>query len=115
MGLFSGMQAAGAIRRLKKGGTASLSYSQVANLIIDLFAAKNLLPKQQFDAVYALYRTYQADKVKVRVDNAGYEEMAMQVLKRLDRIAPYETYGAGHEDALRPLLEKVRAESAEEG
>ncbi len=106
MGLISGIQAVHAVKRLKAGKRAKLSYGQAADLAIDLLAAKQALPPPQFDALYAFFRTCQADKEKAEVDGAQYDQMVRDILEKAGRI----TGGKSCDESGTPFLKPVFAD-----
>ena len=55
MGIIADMKAFGAIQKIKRGGTAKLSVSQVVNVLINLSDAANKLSNAEYIKVYALY------------------------------------------------------------
>ena len=49
MGIFSDFGSINAVAKIKAGGTADISISQITNLIINLPDAKKNLKKEQFE------------------------------------------------------------------
>lgn len=108
MGVFSGIQAMKSVSKLKSGGTAKLSLAQVSNLIINLPDAQKKLSPAQFNSVYALFREFQKCKTKHEVDLSGYYAMAVDIIKKFDKIAPYEKYSGGNELEFSFLMDEIR-------
>ena len=112
MGILSRIQAIHSVQKIKKGETANLSISQITNLIVNLFDARKNLTKQQYEAVYKLYNELNKCRTKHQVDLQGYIDIAVDIIKRLDVIAPYEKFCGGNELEFSFLMEKIREEKA---
>lgn len=113
MGIISGIQAMIAVQKLKNGETARLSIAQITNLIINLPDAQRKLTKQQFDDVCSLYFELNKCRTKHQVDLYGYYDIAVDIIKRFDNIAPYEKYSGGNELEFSFLMDRIRNENKE--
>lgn len=112
MGLISDAKAIADLQKIKAGGTAMLSISQITNLIINLPDGKrNLLP-EQFNDVYNLYKQMRKCKTKIPMDMDGYMDTAVKIIKEFDKIAPYEKYSGGNEIEFSFLMQDIRKEPA---
>lgn len=109
MGLFSDIKAAKDVQKLKQGGNANLSISQVVNLITNMPDAQKNLSKGEFEQVYSLYKQMRKCSTKIPVDLEGYFDMALKIIQRFDSIAPYEKYSGGNEIEFSFLMEKIRS------
>lgn len=110
MGIFSNAKAIADIQRIKNGGTANLSPSQITNLLINLPDAKKNLTEQQFGAVYYLYKEMNSITRKMKLDIDGYYEQAANIIKMFDKLAPYEKYSGTDELETMLLLKVIRDE-----
>lgn len=108
MGFFSDMKAMKDISRIKSGGSAKLSISQITCLITNMPDAQKNLSKEEFNAVYALYKEMRGCKTKVQMDMDGYLNTALKIIKRFDAIAPYEKYSGGNESEFAFMMEDLR-------
>lgn len=113
MGIISGIQAMIAVQKLKKGKTARLSVSQITNLIINLPDAQRELTKQQFNEVCSLYFELNKCRTKHQVDLYSYYDIAVDIIKRFDNIAPYEKYSGGNETEFSLFMDIIRDENSE--
>lgn len=110
MGFFSDIKAIGSVQKIKNGGTAKLSISQITGLIINLPDARNNLPANKFNQVYELFNKLRTCNTKMELDYNGYLQQAVDIIKRFDAIAPYEKYSGGNEVEFSFLMEDIRAE-----
>lgn len=110
MGFFSDIRAISSIRKIKNGGTAKLSISQITGLIINLPDARNNLPANKFYQVYELFNRLRTCNTKMEMDYRGYLQQAVDIIKRFDAIAPYEKYSGGNETEFSFLMDDIRAE-----
>lgn len=110
MGLISGISAVSGVQKMKQGGTAKLSMAQITDMIINLPDATKNLSKEDFEKVYALYKEFKKCRTKMVLDMNAYLECATQIIKRFDRIAPYEKYSGGIELETQLMMEDIRAE-----
>lgn len=97
MGILSDFKAVRDLQRIKLGGTAKLSTSQITCLIVNMPDAQKNLPREQFEQVYSLYRKLRTCNTKMKVDYAGYLELAVEIILMFDELAPYEKYSGGNE------------------
>lgn len=114
MGILSDWKAVTDVQRIKNGGIANLSISQITNLIVNLPDAQKRLPASEFQKVYDLYRCLRKCKTKIPMDLDGYFDTAARIIFIFDQIAPYEHYSGGDSIEASFLLNDVRKMSAEE-
>lgn len=108
MGLFSDIKAVKDVQKLKQGGQANLSISQVVNLITNMPDAQKNLSNKEFEQVYSLYKQMRKCSTKIPVNLDGYFDMALEIIQRFDSIAPYEKYSGGNEIEFSFLMDKIR-------
>lgn len=108
MGILSDILAIKDVSRIKAGGVANLSISQIANLITNLPDAKKKLTKEQYDAVYALYKEFRSCTTKMPMHLKGYTDTVFKMIKRYDAIAPYEKFGGGNETEFAFMMDDLR-------
>jgi len=111
MGILADMRAAKDVLRIKKGGIAALSISQITNLIINLPDAKKNLPDDQFERVHSLFKELRKCSTPVKMDFEGYIDTAVKIIRRFDAIAPYEKYSGGNELETSLMMEDIRQSS----
>ena len=92
MGIFSNIKAMKNIQKIKNGGSASFTISNITNLIINLPDAEKSLPPSTFNQVYELYKQLNKCKTKMELDFDGYLATVVDILKEFDKIAPCESY-----------------------
>lgn len=92
MGLFSGMSALARLSKIKSGGTAKLSFSEITSLIVNLQDAKKNLPADQYRCVLGIFQALHEMKTKMRMDLLGYYTNATVIIGLFNRVAPYEYY-----------------------
>ena len=108
MGIFSGIKAIWDIQRLSKGGTAKLSLAQITSVIINLPDARKNLKRDEFEQVYALYKSLQKCKSKIPMGLEGYYDTSARLILMFDQLAPYQLYGGRSEIESEFLLSEVR-------
>ena len=108
MGIFSGIKAIWDIQRLSKGGTAKLSLAQITSVIINLPDARKNLKRDEFEQVYALYKSLQKCKSKIPMGLDGYYDISARLILMFDQLAPYQLYGGRSEIESEFLLNEVR-------
>lgn len=114
MGIISDIKAVIDVQRIKGGGTAMLSISQIVNLLINLpDATKNLSPRE-YEQVHALYKEMRKCKTKLPTDIEAYISTAIKIIKEFDKIAPYEKYSGGNEIEFSFMMTDIRGENYEE-
>lgn len=111
MSFFSDLKAAANVQRIKHGGTARLSLSQVTCLIVNMTDARKNLPERQFNEVYGLYRQFRKATTKIPMDKRTYTETAVKIIKIFDAIAPYERYSGGNELEMSFMMDDIRQEA----
>lgn len=109
MGMFSDAKAAIDVQRIKTGGTAKLSISQITCLIVNMSDAKKNLPEDQFEAVYSLYRQLRKCKSKIQMDIDEYYRVSGQIVLMFNHISPYEEYSGGNPIETAFLLSAVES------
>ena len=108
MGIFGDVKALGAVQKIKKGGCATLSISQITTLLVNMPDAQKKLPKDKFEEIYALYKEYRKCNTKLLYDMNEYTKMALKIVKSFDKIAPYELYCGGNEFEYAIFMEEIR-------
>ena len=111
MGFFSDIKAIGTIQKIKNGGTAKLSISQITGLIINLADAKNNLPDSKYKQICALFDDLRTCNTKFEMNYEGYLQQAIDIIKRFDVIAPYEKYSGGNETEFSFLMDTIRSQT----
>ncbi len=112
MGILSDIRAAKDVMRIKKGGLAKLSISQITGLIVNMPDAKKNLPADTFEKVYNLFKELRKCTTPMVVDFNGYIDNAIKIIKRFDAIAPYEKYSGGNELETSFMMEDIRQTAA---
>lgn len=110
MGLFTGIKAMKAAKKVKNGGKAKFSYAMISMLIVNLQDAKAKLPPEQYAAVEKQFMDFQKCDTLFEVDVNGYLELCDDVIKKFDAIAPYEKYSGGNELEFSILMDNKRKE-----
>lgn len=108
MGLFSDAKAVLDVQKLKKGGTANISISQITNLIVNMTDAQKNLNQQDFASVYSMYLALRKCKSKMRLDMDRYYETASKIIFIFDNLAPYSYYSGGNCIETEFMLQEVR-------
>ena len=111
MGRISDTLAIARIYRIKNGGIAKLSISQIVNLLISLFEAMKNLSPQEFAEVYDLFQTMRTCTSKVKMDMNRYLQASIAIIKEFDAIAPYEKYCGRNETEIAELMSHFRGEN----
>lgn len=111
MGFFADTKAMKDIQRIKAGGTAKLSISQITLFVVNLPDAQKRLSKKEFESVYALFKELRKCNTKIEMDMSGYLETAKSIILRFDAIAPYEKYSGGNELEYSFMMDDIRKES----
>ena len=114
MGLFADIKAIGAVQKIKNGGTAQLTISQITGLLINLPDAEKNLSKEEFDRIYALFKEMQKCNTKMQMNIDLYLDTAVKIIKEFDKIAPYEKYSGGNEIEFSFLMADIRGKNYEE-
>lgn len=112
MGWFADVKAIGAVQKIKNGGTAKLSISQMTSLLINLQDAKKNLPFHKFKQIYHLFNRLRACNTKMKMNYEDYLLQAVDIIKLFDAIAPYEKYGGGNETEFSFLMNDIRSENS---
>ncbi len=107
-GALSDIQAIKDVQRIRSGGTAKLSISQVTNLLINLPDAERNLTGIEFSKVYALYKELRKCNTKLEMDLEGYYETAVKIIIKFDKLAPYEKYCGGNSSEYLFLMDEIR-------
>ena len=113
MGIFADIGATVGVQKMKNGGVAKLSISQIVNLLINLTDAKKNLPEDRYLMVYATYRGMRECKIKLPMNMDAYIDMAIKIIKEFDLIAPYEKYGGNAEVESAFLMEDILGKNHE--
>ena len=111
MGILSDLIAIKDIQKLMRGEVASLSVSQITGTIINLPQAEKNLNKEQFDKVYSLFKELRRDKLKKRMVLEGYYNIAMDIIKKFEEVAPYEKYSGINEHDFTILMQQMKSKS----
>ena len=111
MGLFSNFIGMINIQKIRNGGTAKLSLSQLSFLLINLQDAKRNLSSEKFNQIFRLFIKMKSYTTKYEMDYDEYLEAAIAVIKKFDAIAPYEKYCGGLEIECSFFMDELRKES----
>lgn len=114
MGIISGIQAISGVQKIKNGGMAKLSISQVTSLIINLPDAQKNLSKEEYNRVYSLFSQMEKCTTKMLMNMDLYLDTVVKIIKKFDKIAPYEKYSGGNEIEFSFLMADIRGENYEE-
>lgn len=107
MGVLSDLKAMADVQRIKNGGKARLSVSQITCLIVNMSDARQFLSKDQFDKVFELFRRLRKVKKKKKVDILGYYEIAGKIVLRFNMIAPFKFYSGDSPESAELLVESL--------
>lgn len=113
MGIFADIRGMAALQKIKSGGIAKLSISQITGMIVNMPDARKKLSTEEFSAVYKLYKSLRTCNTKIEMDMPEYIRTAVDIIKRFDEYAPYEKYSGGNELEFSFLMDDIRAESQE--
>ena len=113
MGLFTGIKAMNAVKKIKNGGTAKISYSMISMLLVNLPEAKAKLSTEEFKQVEKLFLDFKNANTLFEVDKDGYLALCEEVIKKYDRIAPYELYSGGNELEFSMMMDELRSEDTQ--
>lgn len=113
MGFIADIKAMKDVARIKSGGTAKLSMSQITCLITNMPDAQKHLSGPEFESVYALYKEFRKCNTKMEMDQYGYVDTAVKIIKKFDAIAPYEKYSGGNELEFSFMMDDIRGTSNE--
>lgn len=108
MGIFSDLKALADVQRIKQGGVAKLSISQITNLIVNLPDAQKHTSENQFQQIHELYKRLRRCRTRLVTNFEGYLETAAKIIALFDRIAPYEQYSGGDPIETAFLMSEVR-------
>lgn len=114
MGIISGIQAIFGVQKIKNGGMAKLSISQVTSLIINLPDAQKNLSKGEYNKVSSLFRQMEKCTTKIPMNMDSYLDTAVKIIKKFDEIAPYEKYSGGNEIEFSFIMADIRGKNYEE-
>ena len=112
MGIISDFKAMKDVAKIKNGGIAKLSISQITGLIVNLPDAQRNLSPKEFNEVYQLFRKLRTCKTKIQMNIDGYLKQAIEIVKRFDAIAPYEKYSGGNELEFSFLMDDLRGKDS---
>jgi hypothetical protein len=106
--MFDSLKAITVVQKIKNGGTASLSKSQIVSIIINLSdASKNLSP-DIFTKLERLYQQLRKDKLKTTMDYKLYIETCSQIISEFEKIAPFELYNGDDSIAISKESEEKK-------
>lgn len=108
MGLISDFKAMVGVQRIKNGGKTRLSVSQITALIVNMSDARHLLPEEQFNDVYTLFKRLRKVKKKKRMDITGYYDVSSKIIMRFNMIAPYIMYSGNPPAEAQLLMETIQ-------
>ena len=97
MGIISDAKAIKNVQKIKRGGLAKLSISQITNLIINLMDAKKNLSKNEYVEVEELFHKLRKNNKKIEMDIEKYVSTVVDIIREFDVIAPYEKYSGLNE------------------
>ncbi len=110
MGIISDAKAIKDVQKIKKGGKAKLSVAQITGLTINLMDANNNLSKKDYKKVEELFQKLRQDDKKVEMDIEDYVSTVVDIIRKFDRIAPYEKYGGLEEtEEFKAFMKDVRS------
>lgn len=109
MGLIADIRAIKEVKRIKNGGSASISVSSITNMIINLPDASRTLSKDDYDEVYAIYKKMRKCKTPIDMDINGYYKTAISILREFDKIAPCESYLGMEPFEAKLLMHEIRS------
>lgn len=115
MGFIADIKAMKDVARIKSGGTAKLSISQITCLVINMPDAQKRLSGSEFESVYALYKELRKCNTKMEMDKYGYVDTAIKIIKKFDAVAPYEKYSGGNELEFSFMMDDIRETADEYG
>lgn len=79
------------IQRIRKGGTAFLSRSQIVNINFNIAKAKENLSTEQFYDFQQLFNHYKSDNQKEEMNLTKYMMVCQELIDNFEKIAPYDT------------------------
>ena len=77
-------------------------------MIVNMPDAKQALPKEQFEQVYLLYTCLMTETEKSEMDLGDYMEVATQIVKAFNEIAPYEFYSGADQQETKQMLDALQ-------
>lgn len=107
MGVLSNIKAMKDVQKIKRGGKAKLSISQITNLITNMLDAKRNLSDEEYKKVYKLFIELGKCNTKMEMNMTDYCETAVDIIKRFDKIAPYKKYSGGNELEFSFLIDDI--------
>ena len=110
--MFTYLQTMLAIEKIKKGGMAKLSISQLTSVFISLMDAQTNLTADEFERVYDCYCCFKRNKKKRVMDMETYSRTVLKILMVFDTIVPYKKYCAPVDPRILRLLDFVKDESS---
>ena len=90
MGIISDVKSVGAIQKIKNGGIAKLSVSQIVNVLINLPDAAKKLSNTEYIKVHELYKEMRKSTIQIPMNMDMYLDTAVKIILEFDKIAPYE-------------------------
>lgn len=114
MGIISNIGVLRKLQQIKNGERAELSISQIESVIINLPDACKKLTREEYGKVFALYDELAKCKTKMSMDITEYYSVAVDIIKRFDKIAPYEKYSGGNEQEFTFLMDEIRGKNYKE-
>lgn len=108
MGIFGDIIAISNVQKIKNGKTAKLSMSQITGLITNMTDARNNLNREDFQKVYKLFLELRKCTTKLELNYENYIEVAIDIIKKFDKIAPYEKYSGGNELEFSFFMKDIR-------
>lgn len=114
MGIISSIKAMNDIQKLKSGGVVQLSIGQITELITNMLDARKNLTPEQYYRVYDLFTKLKKCNTKIEMDLDEYYRTCVDIIKKFDKIAPYEKYSGGNELEFSFLMDDIRKDDSEE-
>ena len=111
MGILADMKAIKDVQKIKNGGIAKLSISQITGLIVNMMDARQNLDSDKFQELYRLFTELRKCNTKIKMDIDGYTKTSIDIIKRLDLIAPYEKYSGGNELEFSFFMQDIRKDN----
>lgn len=114
MGIISSIKAMNDIQKLKSGAVVQLSIGQITGLITNMLDARKNLTTEQYYRVYDLFTKLKKCNTKIEMDLDEYYRTCVDIIKKFDKIAPYEKYSGGNELEFSFLMDDIRKDDSEE-
>lgn len=110
MNITSSIETIAEVQKIRLGEKGRLSIGQITNLIVDLTAAKQNLPPEQFRKIKDLFHDFEQRRAKLYYDKHSYTDAVINIIRKFDAVAPFEQYisGNGQEMNISLLMNYIR-------